>query len=249
MRELAPGLWIVETPFRMYGFNLPQLGAEVGRRMTICRLEDGQLWIHSPAELTEELRGSLDALGQPRFVIAPNAFHGHRFMEQYREAYPAIELHAAPRLERRRKDLAFDGVLGNAPDPGWSAQLDQTLFAGHFYPEAVFLHRSSRTLIVGDLIAGTTLISSLSPASRLYWRLEGTGGSATTWRSYRIGVFNRRRARDALERILAWDFDRIITGHGEMIEHHGHAAFTRAMGWLRPSRGWARERHSQSAAP
>jgi hypothetical protein len=237
MRELAPGLWIVETPFRMYGFNLPQLGAEVGRRMTICRLGDGDLWIHSPAQLTDELRSSLDALGRPRFVVAPNAFHGHRFMEQYGDAYPEIELQAAPRLKRRRKDLAFAGVLGDAPDPRWSGWLDQALFAGHVYPEAVFLHRSSRTLIIGDLIAGTIERGSLSPLSRLYWRLEGTGGSATTWRSYRIGVLNRGRARDALERILAWDFDRIVTGHGEMIEHDGRAAFARAMGWLRRFRG------------
>jgi len=43
---------------------------------------------------------------------------------------------------------------------------------------------------------------------------------------------NRRAARYVVKRILDWDFDRIIVGHGEVVESGGKAAFVRAMSWL-----------------
>lgn len=200
--------------------------------MTVCRLGSGELWIHSPAPLTDELRDSLQALGEPRFVVAANAYHGHRFMEQYRDAYPGIELFAAPGLDRRRKDLAFDALLGSVPDPRWSEVLDQEVFLGHLVPEVVFLHRASRTLIVGDLVNGPFSRASMPRASRMYWRVEGLSAEPATIRTYRVTTRNRRAARRSIERILEWDFDRLLVGHGESIETGGRAAFERAMAWL-----------------
>ena len=224
VREIAAGLWTVEVPLRF-------LGIEVGRRMSVVRLEGDGLWLHSPAPLTGELRASLEALGEPRYVVAASAVHGHRFMEQYRNRYPDLELFAAPGLDRRRKDLAFDGLLGTTPDPRWRDEIDQTVFLGHPLPEVLFFHRASRTLIVGDL-----LVHERRPeaplATRLGWRLEGVYGSLGTPRSLRVTTRNRRAARYVVKRILDWDFDRIIVGHGEVVESGGKAAFVRAMSWL-----------------
>jgi hypothetical protein len=226
MRELAPRLWVVETPLQVFGL-------ECGRRMTVVQLAGGGLWLHSPAPLTDQLLASLEALGEPQFVVASSAIHGHRFMEQYRDAYPNIKLIAGPGLDRRRKDLAFDAVLGSAPDPGWSDDLDQVVFLGGFIPEVLFFHRGSRTLVVADLVQKVEPGDpTLSLASRLWWRLYGVYGSLTTDRVRRITTRNRRAASRSLEQILAWDFDRVILGHGEMIETGGRAAFTRAMSWL-----------------
>jgi hypothetical protein len=35
---------------------------------------------------------------------------------------------------------------------------------------------------------------------------------------YRLGWSNRKAVRASLERILAWDFDRIVLSHGDLIE-------------------------------
>jgi hypothetical protein len=224
MREISPELWVVEAPLRF-------LGIEVGRRMTVVRLRGGELWMHSPAPLTDELRASLASLGEPRFMVAASALHGHRFMEQYRDAYPNLELFAAPRLDRRRKDLAFDGLLGTTPDRRWGNELDQTVFLGHLLPEVLFCHRASRTLIVGDL-----LVHEARPgaplATRLAWRLEGVYGSLGVPRSVRLATRSRRSALRSIGRIFSWDFDRIIVGHGQVLESGGKAAFERAMSWL-----------------
>ena len=36
----------------------------------------------------------------------------------------------------------------------------------------------------------------------------------------------------SLERILAWEFDRIILSHGDVVERGGKTAFRRAFAWL-----------------
>lgn len=232
MREIAPGLWVIEVPLRGPAFGLPKLTVDVGRRMSVCRLRSGELWIHSPAPLTVGLRDSLAVLGEPRFVVGSNAYHGHRFMEQYREAYPGVELFAPPGLDRRRKDLPFDALLGSVPDPRWREELDQEVFLGHLVPEVVFLHRASRTLIVGDLVTGPFRRASLPLISRLYWWAEGISREPATTRSFRLTTRNRQAARGSLERILGWDFDGILVGHGEPVHAGGRAALERAMAWL-----------------
>ncbi len=40
-------------------------------------------------------------------------------------------------------------------------------------------------------------------------------------RLYRPAVTNRRRMRTAVKRILDWDFDQIIVGHGAVVENNG----------------------------
>jgi hypothetical protein len=225
MRQLAADLWDVEVPLRAFGY-------EVGRRMTVVRLGDGGLFLHSPAPLTAQLRATLDDLGPVRFIVAPNLVHGHRFMEQYRAAYPSAELVGGPGVDARRRDLTFDGLLGGVPDPRWRDDLDQAVFLGSYVPEVLFLHRSSRTLIVGDLVIAVSRGSARSRGARIAWTLEGVYGRAAMPRSYRLVTRNRRAARRSVERILSWDFDRLVLGHGDVIERGGRAAFERAMAWL-----------------
>jgi len=47
-----------------------------------------------------------------------------------------------------------------------------------------------------------------------------------------MGWKDRRAAKQSLERILEWDFDRIILSHGENIESDAKAVLRKA--WARP---------------
>jgi hypothetical protein len=223
LKEVGSGLWVAEVPLKF-------MGIEVGRQMTVARLRGGELWIHSPAPLTSELSTAIEALGEPRYVVAASAIHGHVSMDQFRRAYPNVQLFAPPILDRRRKDLAFDGLLGSTPEPPWSAVLDQTVFLGQLLPEVLFLHRESRTLIVGDLLVQ---VEPHAPrATRMAWRLDGVRRSLATPRSVRISTRNRLAARRSVEQMNAWDFDRIHVGHGANVETDGRARFEEAMRWL-----------------
>jgi hypothetical protein len=48
----------------------------------------------------------------------------------------------------------------------------------------------------------------------------------------RLMVRDRVAARMAAERILDWDFDRVIVAHGEVLERGGRDALRDALGWL-----------------
>ena len=120
LRELAPDLWVAEQPFRF-------LAMEVGLRMSVIRLRDGGLFVHSAVQLDPPTREALDALGQVRFVVAPNRFH-HLFVADYVQDFPKAEFHRAPGLEKKRADLKFTSLLGDTPPPGWAGQLEQLVF-------------------------------------------------------------------------------------------------------------------------
>jgi len=57
LRAIADQLWIVDRPlirFSYLGVRLP-----FPTRMTIARLGSGELWLHSPTELTPKLKAEV----------------------------------------------------------------------------------------------------------------------------------------------------------------------------------------------
>ncbi|WP_341503697.1 DUF4336 domain-containing protein [Gallaecimonas sp. GXIMD4217] len=69
MQQLADSLWRVD------GEAVPFFGVPYTTRMTVVRLTDGRLWIHSPIRLTEQLKARLADLGEVRYLMAPNHLH------------------------------------------------------------------------------------------------------------------------------------------------------------------------------
>ena len=72
LHSIADDLWDAELPLRY-------LGVALTTRMTIIRLADGALVVHSPIRLTDELRSAAASAGRVGFIIAPNRFH-HLFI-------------------------------------------------------------------------------------------------------------------------------------------------------------------------
>ena len=222
-RKLDERFWIAEHSLKIVGIDL-------GRRMTVVLLSSGELWLHSVAHLTPELREQLDAIGPVRFVVSPNRFH-HKYMEHYRAAYPEAELLASPGLPERREDLSFSGILGDEPDPRWVTDLDQTAFHGNkISTEIVFFHRASRTLILTDLCFN--LPPSRPFFTRLAARALGVYNRLAVSLTMRRGMSDHNAARASLERILEWDFDRVVVGHGDIVETDGRKNFERAFAWM-----------------
>ena len=223
LRELASNLWVAERPFRFFG-------VDVGTRMTVIRLRDGGLFLHSPVSLDQELRSGLEALGSPKFAVAPNRFH-HLFAGEYGAAYPGLKLFAAPGLAAKRPDLKIDAVLGDDAPPGWSSEIQQVLFGGYpLFNEVIFFHPSSRTLVTADLVFNFG--SQDPPLTRLMMRLLGAYNRFGPTVIERLVVRDRAAARASLMRILEWDFERVIMCHGRTLESGGRQALRNGYAWL-----------------
>ncbi len=206
-------LWTWEAPLRY-------LGVAMGRRMAIVRLGDGSLLLHSPAPLTDELRAALDGIGEVRLVAAAGSLHGHAHMGDYRRSYPAARLLGTPELARKRSDLDFDRILAGSGAVDADGEVLATPFEGHrMLDELEFFHPASRTLITGDLCF------NIGPDWPLHVRLFANGprlrrrlGPTPLFRS---SVKDAGAARASVDRILEWDFDRILPGHGDIVEAGG----------------------------
>lgn len=223
LRELAENIWIAERPQRFYGL-------EVGTRMTVIRLADGSLLLHSPVSLDPELRRELDAIGRVRFTVAPNRVH-HLYAGEVAMVYPGARLWVAPGLARKRPDLVFVGVLGDEAPAEWKEEVEQVFFRGRPYEnEVVFFHRASRTLIMCDL--AFNFGPRAAAPTRLLMRLlrsYGRFGPSTLDPWF---IRDRGAARQSLERILAWDFERVVVAHGEVLESGGREALRQGYAWL-----------------
>jgi len=224
LREIDTGIWTTEAPQRF-------LGADVGTRMTVIRLVDGSLFVHSPVHLDDGLRAALDTLGPVRHVVAPNRFH-HLYAADYPRIYPEAKLYAAPGLETKRRDLHFDAILSDESPAAWRGEIDQFVFRG-FSPlnETVFFHRPSRTVIFTDLVFNLT--RGDSTWTRILMTLDGAFGGPAVARTFRLLMRTRKRAvMDSVTRILEWDFDRLIVAHGDVIDRGAKSALRDAYSFL-----------------
>ena len=223
MRALAPDLWVVDRPQRFFGLS-------VGTRMTVIRLADGSLLLHSPVVLDPELRRALDALGPVRYAVAPNRVH-HLYAGDVAKAYPDARLWVGPGLEKKRPDLRYVAILGNEAPSEWRGQVDQAFFAGRPYEnEVVFFHRASRTLVLCDLAFNFGASAPLG--TRVWMSLILSYGRFGPSKLDPLLIRDRAAARASLERILAWDFDRVIVAHGDVLESGGHAQLAQGYAWL-----------------
>jgi hypothetical protein len=222
----GPEIWTVEGPVvSFYGFPYPT-------RSVVIRLAGGNLFIWSPIALTPEFRTNVEALGNPTYLISPNSIH-HLFLGDWKRAYPQARLYASPNLAKKRRDLTFDAVLGDTPEPGWAAEIDQVEMAGSFFlTEIVFFHRTSHTAIFADLIENFPLgwfTGWRGWLARLDGITEADPGAPREWRA---SFWNRRRARSALNRILDWRAEQAIVAHGTMVRNDATAFIQKAFRWL-----------------
>ena len=223
MKQLHSDLWITDSPLRF-------LGLEVGARMTVVRLSDSRLLLHSPIAATEERVREVEALGRVAYIVAPNKLH-HLFIGEWQRAYPDSLLYVAPGLDTKRADLAIEGVLGDEPESGWRDDLDQVLLGGFpFANEVVFFHRPSATLIATDMAFNVGAGSP--PLTRLFIRVAGTYGRLSPTLLERLLVRDRTAFRQSLERILEWPFERVVVAHGEVSETGGREELIRGYSWL-----------------
>lgn len=219
---VADELWTLARPLRFWG-------VETGSRMTVVRLADGALFVHSPLGLDAALKAEIDALGPVKAVVAPSLFH-HLSVRDWQEAYPQAVYGCCPGLEKKRADLRWDRVLGDAPAPEWSGELDQVHFAARaLESEVVFHHRASRTMICADLVFN--LSAHPDRLTRIAAFLLGNRRPGATWLE-RFMIRDRAGAREQIGRMLAWKPGRILLAHGPCIDADGEEVLRRAYAWL-----------------
>jgi len=222
LQKLADNLWIAFHDHRW-------LGLHVGTRMTVVRLTNGSLWLHSPVHISARLREELDGLGQVTHIVCPNLYH-HVYAGEAVEAYPRAMLHGPHALRQKRKDLSFAADLSDTPHPDWADDLKQVTIEGCLLAETVFFHPASRTLISSDLVENFR--TSPHWPTRLFLNICGIRGQITWNPLLRFVYRDRKVARACIDRVLTWPFERVVIAHGDIIVDHAHEGVERGLSWL-----------------
>ena len=219
LEAFADNLWVASQPHSMMGLAL-------SARMTVHRTATGTLWLHSPIRRTAELAEAIEALGPVGWIVAPNTFH-HMYVGDWVEAHPEAELWGPQGLVSKRPDLSFQGLFGRDPLP-WT--LDSQFIGGTLLEETMFLCSRTRTVISADLFLNIHETSSLLTRGLL--TLSGAWQQPGVTHLGRMAVRDRARARADFEKVLAWDFDKVIVSHGRCVHADGKAATRAGLRWL-----------------
>lgn len=229
MQAFAPNIWIIDGPI------VRDFGVLFTTRMTVVRLADGSIWIESPVPVPFETLKRITEWGPVRYLVAATPRHVWR-LAAWHTLFPDAQLWV-PRstpFTLKKGPLPLTGMLKDAPPGAWSRDFDQLAFQGNpLIEEVLFFHKASRTVILGDLIQEHPSMKG-KPLRNALFRLGGVasppGGVGL---DFRLSFTNRKLARRSLDKLLSWDFDKLIIAHGACIERDARSAVERAFHWLR----------------
>ena len=223
-QEITDGLWH-DTYDHAPG------GVQFRTRSTLVRLADGGLWMHSPIPLDDARATQIDALGEVRHIVAPNGWHDS-FCGAAKARYPNANLWASPALRRSKNQPPVDAWLGEG-EPPWAHVLRPLFIEG--VPKAgefVFLHVPTGTLIVTDLLFQIRYpVNTLT--KMVLWMAGTNGGKLAQSRLWRSVTKDRTAAGRSVQKMLEWDFERVVLAHGDLVEGNDARERTReALWWM-----------------
>lgn len=223
LSTIAEGVWTDTTPVRI-------LGTELSATMTVLRLPAGDLVLHSPVPLTNDRRREIEALGTVRHLMAPNLFHYSWFTE-WAAVYPNAELHAPARLSKKRPDLPTTRLNALEAGAALADSIDLVSIAGCRLGETALFYQPARVLVVADLVHNVG--QPEGGWTRFYTKTMGFYDRVALSRVLRWTAFSdKAAARRSVDRLLDFDFETLIVGHGAPITAAAKTALERALSWL-----------------
>ena len=233
LKTVVDDIWIVDSgPVTALGMPLPV-------RMTVLRLTDGGLLLHSPTRFTPGLTMAIERLGPIRHLVAPNLAHW-MFVRDWQRALPDAVTWGAPGVRQRgpvqKAGLQIDRELGPDAPQAWADEIAQVAVPGAAgFVEIALFHKASRTLVLTDIVQNMEA-RKLPLRARIFFSALGALGPKARPPLYLRALlrFAGHPAAEAAARLVALAPERVIFAHGAWFERDGTARLKRSLGWLLP---------------
>lgn len=206
-QQLTDDVAVMQYPLRGFGIDF-------GRNVTLLRLRDGRLVIHSTAPFSPQDVAAIRGFGEPAWLLDATRMHD-TFAREARLALPTIPYLAPGSL----KGIPTVPLL--PPPFDWKGEIEVLKIDGlRKIDEHVLFHRASRTLVLGDVLF------HFSPETRGWprffvrhlMRLPRLIGISAF---FRLMIRDKEAFRRSISRVLDWDFERMIVAHRAVIETDG----------------------------
>jgi hypothetical protein len=220
LKEIDNNIWIAEQPLKFWGM-------EVGTRMTVIRLTSNELVVISPIRADNTTISQLNEIGKVSYIIAPNLYH-HLFVLDFKTIYPEAQLWVALGLNSKIPNLSPDRVLSDN-EGSILDDIDYVLVDGFklldlsgptLVNEFAFFHRESRTLVLTD--TAFYFDESFPFKTQLVAKLFGIYGKLSPSPLDKLATTEKEKVKNSIQKILRWDFNRVIVAHGSIIETNGN---------------------------
>ncbi|MBA3962085.1 MAG: hypothetical protein H0X40_09310 [Chthoniobacterales bacterium] len=206
-RQLDDDVLLGQFPLRAFAIDF-------ARNVTLLRLRDGRVLIHSTAPFSAQDVEVMRAFGEPCWLVEATRMH---------DTFARAGCAALPDVPYLTPNESLRGVAAHPllpPPAAWDGEIDLLPLEGlRGTNEHVFFHRRSRTLVVADSLFHF-------PAETRGWprffaqhvmRLPQLVGMSIF---FRLMIRDRAAFEDSMRKVLAWDFDRIVPGHREPIQEN-----------------------------
>lgn len=204
-------------------------GVQLRARTTVVRLEDGSLLLHSPAPPSAALAEQLRALGPVRWLVVPNCWH-HLGTPAAAAHFPEAQVVGPASALSRNKALTLHVDIHDGQFGAQVPEFEALPLAGvPFWDETVLYHRPTHTLLGADIVCWA------GPKDHWTWRCAArmTG----CYERVRVPPDARKKISDegavarSIHVMLERAAQRLIVGHGEVIEEGWRDRLAQAWRW------------------
>jgi len=231
LKPFGKNIWVVDgSIIRFYGMPFTT-------RMVVIKLANNQLLIHSPINLTQNLKQELHKLGEVKYLISPNKIH-YWYIADFQKSYPNAITFASDGVENRSKkagkNIRWDEELKNLK-PNHFQDLEIIPMSGNsFMTEYTFFHFPSKSWIVTDIIENFEA-DKISPFFRILAFLGGAlhPNGGTTRDQQMLFRGNYSVLQKNIERVKKLQPKQIIMAHGKILEGNISAEIDRIFSWVK----------------
>jgi len=216
--RIADDVMLMSFPWRT-------LGIDFRRNVTLLRLADGRVVVHSTAPFTEQDIAVIKRFGEPGWLVEATLMHD-TFAKEGRAALPNIT-YLAPDGFAKATEVPTESLL--PPPQEWDGEIDVFKIDGVRMNEHALFHRRSRTLVMADVFFSFPKEISGWPRFfvRRVMRMPRLFGISSF---YRLFVIRDKEAfARSMSALLALDFERLVVAHWQPVETDAKRAVEQAL--------------------
>jgi hypothetical protein len=205
-RRIADDVMLMSFPWRT-------LGIDFRRNVTLLRLADSRVVVHSTAPFTEQDITAIRRFGEPSWLVEATLMHD-TFAKEGRAAFPDLRYFAPDGFTKASRIPTEP--LGSPPSD-WKDEVDVLKLDGNRMNEHALFHRRSATLVVADLFFSF-------PRETRGWARFFVRHIMRLPRLFGMSVFfgmtisDRQAFKSSMKTLLQWNFERVVVAHLEPVD-------------------------------
>jgi hypothetical protein len=216
-RQLSDDVILMSFPWRT-------LGIDFRRNVTLLRLNDQRVVIHSTAPFTGEDIAAIRRFGEPAWLVEATLMHD-TFAKGGRAAFRDLP-YLAPDGFTKVSGISTESL--HPPPSDWKGEIDVSRIDGMRMNEHALFHRCSRTLVVADLFFSLPAETRGWPKffARHFMRLPRLFGISAF---FRLMIRDRPAFERSVNALMQLDFEKVIVAHWKPLEAGAKPAVEQAL--------------------